>query len=250
MQVQTAWKGLDERRRPVFLGYDRVELLLTALLEQAARWRPDHVVGIARGGTIPATMAATMLGLELTLVGFDRAGMTARGAAPGERILLVDDGASSGRTLHAVRQALARPGRACLTLAVVHDPDTAVHIPDLSHPMRELWCFPWERGEATPAGRSRRAAGAGPDAASEAPFFAVDPLALDQGYVPPTPPERTVVLAVAADTASEATRLGCTHLVAADATQALRIAAAAPHLLVTWWSGAERRGYSVSAAAQ
>ena len=53
-------------------------------------------------------------------------------------------------------------GRDCLTLAVVHDPEVTSYVPDLSHAMRVLWRFPWERGEATPAGRALRATGARP----------------------------------------------------------------------------------------
>ncbi|MDE2582308.1 MAG: hypothetical protein KGL52_11795 [Rhodospirillales bacterium] len=53
---------------------------------------------------------------------------------------------------------------------------------------------------------------------------------------------------VAAYKARAATRWGCTHFVESDAEQAVRIAAAAPHLVVTWWVAAERRGMVVGAA--
>ena len=54
---------------------------------------------------------------------------------------------------------------------------------------------------------------------------------------------------VAAYKAATATRWGCTHYIESDPEQALRIAAAAPHLIVTWWAAAEARGYVVGAAA-
>ena len=57
-------------------------------------------------------------------------------------------------------------------------------MPDLSHPMRALWRFPWERGEATPAGRALRATGAGPDRATELPFYGLD---LDGVFLPDVP---------------------------------------------------------------
>jgi hypoxanthine phosphoribosyltransferase len=53
-----AWKGLDTARMPIFLGYDQTERMIAALLDHAARWQPEAVVGIARGGLVPATMAA------------------------------------------------------------------------------------------------------------------------------------------------------------------------------------------------
>ena len=58
---------------PVFLGYDQTERMIAALLDRAARWQPDAVVGIARGGLVPATMAAGILALPLAMIGFERA---------------------------------------------------------------------------------------------------------------------------------------------------------------------------------
>ena len=65
------WKGLDTSRMPVFIGYDQVERMVAALLETAAAWQPDAVVGIARGGVVPAAMAAGILALPLSFVGHD-----------------------------------------------------------------------------------------------------------------------------------------------------------------------------------
>src|ERR1700759_4527032 len=181
------WKGLNTAEMPVFLGYDQTERMIAALLDRATQWQPDVVVGIARGGLVPATMAAGILALPLAMIGFERTNATTQwlGAAPdGQRILLVDDGCSSGRTMDAVRAALLGEGRACLTLAVVHDPEVTRYVPDLSHPMRSLWRFPWERGEATPAGRARRATGGGPDRATELPFYGLD---LDGVFLPDVP---------------------------------------------------------------
>jgi hypoxanthine phosphoribosyltransferase len=310
------WKGLNSAQMPVFLGYDQTERMIAALLDRAAQWQPDAVVGIARGGLVPATMAAGILALPLAMIGFDRAGGLADWIGPpaagGGRVLLVDDGCSSGRTMQAVRAALLDEGRECLTLAVVHDPEVTAYVPDLSHAMRALWRFPWERGEATPAGRALRATGAGPDRATELPFYGLD---LDGVFLPDVPdavyrqdmaeamlrrhalepfrslpffaPDRAVVItgradddrertltwlarwghgqlplecrpphvphipdAVARYKAEAATRWGCTHFVESDAEQALRIAAHAPHLVVSWWSAADTRAWLIGAAAQ
>jgi hypoxanthine phosphoribosyltransferase len=309
------WKGLAADRLPVFLGYDQTERMIAALLDRAAQWQPDAVVGIARGGLVPATMAAGILALPLTMIGFERAAGSAAwiGAPPSSgRVLLVDDGCSTGRTMAVVREALLREGRDCLTLAVVHDPDVTAFIPDLSHAMRVLWRFPWERGEATPAGRALRATGAGPDRTTELPFYGLD---LDGVFLPDVPdavyladiddavarrhalepfaslpyfaPERAVVITgrpesdrartcawlarwghgalplecrpsdmphdpdrVARYKAEAATRWGCTHFVESDAEQALRIAAHAPHLVVSWWSARDARAWLIGVAAQ
>ena len=71
---------------PVFLGYDQTERMIAALLDRAAQWQPDTVVGIARGGLVPATMAAGILALPLAMIGFERAsGATQWIGAPAER---------------------------------------------------------------------------------------------------------------------------------------------------------------------
>jgi hypoxanthine phosphoribosyltransferase len=313
--VMGEWKGLDTGSMPVFLGYDQTERMIAALLDRAVRWQPDAVVGIARGGLVPATMASGILALPLAMIGFERTTSVTQwiGApASGDRVLLVDDGCSTGRTMDAVRAALLREGRDCLTLAVVHDPEVTSYVPDLSHAMRTLWRFPWERGEATPAGRALRATGAGPDRATELPFYGLD---LDGVFLPDVPdevyradiaeavmrrhglepfptlpffsPERAVVITgrpdadrectqawlerwghgalplecrplaiphtpdtVARYKAEAATRWGCTHFVESDPEQALRIAAHAPHLVVSWWSATDARAWLIGVAAQ
>jgi adenine/guanine phosphoribosyltransferase-like PRPP-binding protein len=182
-----SWKGLDTDRMPAFLGYDQTERMIAALLDRAAEWRPDMVVGISRGGLVPASMAAGLLALPLAMIGFERGTGAVRwiGAVPeAGRVLLVDDGCSTGGTMRAVRAALLAEGRECLTLAVVHDPEVTGYVPDLSHPMRALWRFPWEREEATPSGRALRASGAGPDRVTEAPFHGLD---LDGVFLPDVP---------------------------------------------------------------
>jgi hypoxanthine phosphoribosyltransferase len=181
------WKGLDADRMPLFLGYDQTERMIAALLDRAVAWRPEAVVGIARGGLVPASMAAGLLAMELAMIGFERRAGSVHwiGAPPAaRRLLLVDDGCSTGTTMVAVRAALLAEGRDCLTLAVVHDPEVTSYVPDLSHPMRALWRFPWERGEATPTGRALRAAGVGPDRTTEAPFYGLD---LDGVFLPDVP---------------------------------------------------------------
>lgn len=297
------WKGLDTIRKPLFLGYAQTERMVAALLDRAERWSPDAVVGIARGGLIPATMAATTLALPLASIAFERGPDRASWIglpASGRRILLVDDGCSSGRTMAGVRTALLAEGRECLTLTVVHDPDCTAYVPDLSHPMRELWRFPWERGEATPRGREWRAHALEPgmperNLATEAPFVGVDlevalgrrDLADPLAGLPLVAPQRAVVIGRMAECeradaeasldrwphggrgleyssntvpddpgslaqfkAAVATRWGCTHFIEGDARQAILIAAAAPHLIVTWWSATDDAGYLVGAAAQ
>src|SRR3984957_19147 len=100
------WKGLEPGRMPVFLGYDQTERMIAALLDRAQQWQPEAVVGIARGGLVPATMAACILALPLAMIGFERTAGSATWISPpppARRVLLVDDGCSTGRTMASVR---------------------------------------------------------------------------------------------------------------------------------------------------
>ena len=299
---------------PVFIGYDQAERMLAALLGPVTEWRPDAVAAIARGGLVPGTMVSCVLALPLFMVGHDRtAGTTSWiGPAPeGRRVLLVDDCCATGQTMAAVRTAVLEAGHDCATLTIVHDPETTSYVPDFSHPMRELFRFPWERGEATPAARARRATGTPAERAFEQPFFGLD---LDGVFLPDVPRahyasdledalrrrhaldpfpvlppfarERSVVItgrpeidrpqtaawlsrhgygdltlecrpadvpddigSVSRYKAAAAMRWGCTHFVESEAEQAVRIAALAPHLLVSWWSAEETRAWMIGAAA-
>ena len=305
---------METSRLPVFISYDQAERLVASLLDRVSLWSPDVVVGIARGGLVPATMASSMLGLPLLMIGWERGSGITRwiGLPPCEssRILLIDDACSTGATMASVRAAVLAWGHVCATLTILHDPDTTRYVPDFSHPMRELFRFPWERGEATPAARARRQTGAPPERSSERPFFGLDldgvilpdisrsdydadlAAALSRRHalepfavLPPFAPERAVIITgrpeidrpyteawlarwgfhglklecrpdgVPADLASvasykamAATRCGCTHFIESEPEQAIRIAAIAPHLVVSWWSAAETRAWVIGAA--
>jgi hypoxanthine phosphoribosyltransferase len=300
---------LDTSAPPRFIGYDQAERMVAALMDRASAWQPDAVVGIVRGGLVPATMAASMLARPLAMVAWDRTAGQARwlGPKPAGRLLVVDDCCATGATMRGVLAALDQP---TLSLTIVHDPETTEYVPDLSHPMREFFRLPWERGEATPAARARRALGEPANMAYEAPFVGLD---LDGVFLPdislaeydadlaaalarrhglaPFPrlpafaPDRAVVItgrpesdqalteawlvrhghgglplqsrpagigndlaSVTRYKAEAATRWGCSHYVESDSEQAIRIAALAPHLVVSWWSAAEARAWVVGAA--
>jgi adenine/guanine phosphoribosyltransferase-like PRPP-binding protein len=288
--------------------------MVSALQGRVEAWGPDAVVAIARGGLVPGTMVSCGLALPMFIAGYDRkAGAVAWiGPQPeGRRVLVVDDCSATGETVAAVRQAAIEAGYDCATLTIVHDPETTQYVPDFSHPMRELFRFPWERGEATPAARSRRSGGTPAERQFEKPFFGLDldgvflpdiprahydadledalrrrhllepfpglpPFAADRAVVITGRPESDRAVTTAwlarhgfggiplacrpADVAAEigavsrykaetATSWGCTHFVESEAEQAVRIAALAPHLVVSWWSAGDLRAWTIGAAA-
>jgi hypoxanthine phosphoribosyltransferase len=300
----TPWKGLQTDRMPTFLAYDQVERIVGTMLDDVAGWNPEAVVAIVRGGLVPGTMISCMLALPLFMLDWDRTTQLMAWIGPPpdvKRVLLVDDCCATGQTMASVRTALLGQGYDCATLAVVHDPETTCYVPDFSHPMTDLFRFPWERGEATPAARRLRATGAAADRRTELPFFGLDmdgvlmpavgqPGATSGKPRPNLPAyngERVVavtrrpesdramleawlagwgvptlalecrrsetaedVMSLSRYKAATATRWGCTHFVESDPEQAIRIAAAAPHLQVVWWSAAETRAWIIGAAVQ
>jgi adenine/guanine phosphoribosyltransferase-like PRPP-binding protein len=172
------WKGLDTGKMPLFIGYDQAERMLAVLLERVRRQDLEAVVAIARGGLIPGTMASCMMALPLHIVGWERAAAKVSwiGPRPETRhVLLVDDCCATGATMQAVATALRQAGHEVLTLTITHDPETTHFFPDLSHPVSELFRFPWERGEATPRARALRATGAAASRETETPFIGFDP---------------------------------------------------------------------------
>src|SRR6195952_5721706 len=308
------WKGLQTGRMPSFISYSQVERMVGSMLDGVMAWQPDAVVAIVRGGLVPATMVSCMLSLPLFMVAWDRETSITNwvgSAATVKRLLVVDDCCATGRTMLSVETALRHQNYECATLTVVHDPETTGYVPDFAPPMTELFRFPWERGEATPASRRLRAMGASGDPSAERPFYGLD---LDgvfladidrREYVadligalqrrhalklfdvlPAFPRERAIVVtgrpevdralteawlsrwgfqdltvecrphdmpddvvSVARYKAATATRWGCTHFIESDPEQAIRIAAAAPHLVGSWWSAEEIRAWTIGAAA-
>jgi hypoxanthine phosphoribosyltransferase len=274
---------------PTFLGYEQIERMLCTMLNDVADWKPEAAVAIVRGGLVPGTMISCMLGLKLFMIGWDRTDQATTWLGPSPdaaRILLVDDCCATGQTMASVRAALLGQQFECATLAVVHDPETTCHVPDFSHPMTDLFRFPWERGESTPAARQLRATGAAADRRTELPFFGLDLSAIGSPALP-FPAERAVAITIRPEAertataawlagqglqtlalecrpagtaddigslarfkAETATRWGCTHFVESDAAQAIRIAAAAPHIQVLWWSAMDARAWVVGAAVR
>ncbi len=172
---------------PRFIGYDQAERMVAALMPRAELWRPDAVVAIVRGGLVPATMAAGMLALPMAMASFARAEnrVSFLGPTPADlghrRLLVIDECCATGTTMRAVLATLAAQGHDTRSLTIVHDPETTGYVPDLSHPMREYFRLPWERGEATPAARARRSGGTPADRAYEQPFVGLD---LDGIFLP------------------------------------------------------------------
>lgn len=134
----------------------------------ASGWRPDHLVGIGRGGLVPATWLSHALDVPLLSVDLSAGiadfadlllGRLAERALGGERLLIVDDINDSGRTIMGLRAALTAAPPAQLRFAVLID-NIASHTrvdyaaETINRAVTKDWfVFPWEHraGEAQQA---------------------------------------------------------------------------------------------------
>lgn len=98
-----------------FLG--QIDTLVDAL--KASEWQPDFLVGIGRGGLVPATYLShatgwAMLSVDMSvrLPDFGEALLIklAERTATGQKLLFIDDINDSGRTINAVRDVMTQAG--------------------------------------------------------------------------------------------------------------------------------------------
>ncbi|WP_375381958.1 phosphoribosyltransferase [uncultured Sphingomonas sp.] len=96
-----------------------VTALAAAIAEDAVHWQPTYLIGIGRGGLVPAVFLSHATGLPMLSVDFSgqvadfaREALTrlAGRAAGGERLLFLDDINDSGRTIGLLRRLLAEAG--------------------------------------------------------------------------------------------------------------------------------------------
>ncbi|MCW3999826.1 MAG: phosphoribosyltransferase family protein [Candidatus Bathyarchaeota archaeon] len=124
-------------------------------------FRPDVVVGVMRGGVVPARFLADLLDAEfLTLqvefyvgIGQTKSEPTLKrglvGEVAGKAVLLVDDIADSGQTLQLALSHVASLGASSVKAATLYyKPKSAVQ-PDFFAKQTERWVvFPWDLKEA------------------------------------------------------------------------------------------------------
>jgi hypoxanthine phosphoribosyltransferase len=153
-------------RNVAMLGWDDIEdaVRLVAVQLREARFSPSIVIGIERGGCIPAVWLSHLLdvgrfssiSVRTTVSDDIRAERLQLPALPGalrdysaDRVLIVDDVTNTGVTLRAARDALLASG--CLdlrTAALFRDTvgaDDMFEV-DFIGPSVHAWVlFPWER---------------------------------------------------------------------------------------------------------
>lgn len=136
---------------------------------RADAWQADFIVGIGRGGLVPAVYLSHATGIALLSVdhsskvatfGDALLALLAAKTAAGIRLLIVDDINDSGRTLRYLRNAIADGGGKAenLRIAVLIDNIRSIETVDyrartIDRDLDQRWfVFPWEamaEGETT-----------------------------------------------------------------------------------------------------
>jgi hypoxanthine phosphoribosyltransferase len=140
------------------VSWDRFGELCRELALGAAPYRPEAIVGIARGGWLPATVLACMLRCDLYPMRLSRreAGhvvhdtplilMPPPAQVAGRRVLLIDDIADTGVTLSLGVRTLKRAGAAEIRTAALVAHSWAAPPPDLVGLLTDSFVVtPWDR---------------------------------------------------------------------------------------------------------
>ena len=143
----------SERR---IVGYDQALALVKHCEAAIMREAPDVLVGVLRGGVIPALMLSQRVDVPVVFCACNRGDAQAvfaeRVDFTGQRVLIVDDFATTGQTLARTKAAVERLGGTCRTMAIFYDAQIRTK-PDHGHVAQQFIHFVWDKLEVTPASR-------------------------------------------------------------------------------------------------
>lgn len=144
-----------------YIAYDRFVAQVRTLAGRVTDWNPAFILGIGRGGLVPAVYLSHATTIPLLSVdhsaqvapfGDDLLTRIAAQTASGTRILIVDDINDSGRTIAYLRRAIRDGGgdMTALRVAVLIDNIRSIERVDyraetIDRDLDQSWfVFPWE----------------------------------------------------------------------------------------------------------
>jgi len=120
-------------------------------------FKPDLVLGVSRGGIIPALLVSDRLGVPLDIIGVKfykgvgdveerpRIIQEVSRELRGRRVLIVDDVSDTGHTLRLVRRYVEEKGAGGGMVCTLHYKPWAIYRPDYYVEETEAWIvYPWE----------------------------------------------------------------------------------------------------------
>ena len=146
------------------MGWERAVKECEQLAEGVIKsgFKPDVMVGISRGGLVPARILADMLGIMDLYVmkiefyksiaetkGFPQVKQSIPVSLEGKKVLIVDDIADTGRSLAVAKDQVKRAGASEVKIAVMNVKPTSIIAPDYFIGKTDAWIVhPWELREA------------------------------------------------------------------------------------------------------
>jgi len=143
------------------ISWDAVLKYCEELAEKTNGYKPDIIIGISRGGLVPARVLSDILDVKkvgiIGLIFYKKAGETNDKPEvtqelsmdiKGKKVLLVDDVADSGKSLVAAKELLEKKEPAEIKVATIHYKPHSVLKPDFFVKTTEAWLvYPWEHHE-------------------------------------------------------------------------------------------------------
>lgn len=144
-------------------SWDEIEELTKKLVEKIkkSKFKFDWIVGISRGGLLPARLISDYLNCpQLAVVriefyksvgktkDFPRITQPVQVNVKGKNVLIVDDVADTGRSLVVAKEHLKKKGAKKVKIAALHYKPISVIKPDFYVAQTSAWIiYPWERKE-------------------------------------------------------------------------------------------------------
>lgn len=139
-------------------GWVKINRMCIALAKKAAPFKPDWIVGISRGGLVPARLLSDILGIKKVSIvrvefysglsranGFPRITQPLQADVKGKKVLLVDDVSDSGKSLAIAKDHIKRKGASQVKIAALHYKPKSILKPDFYIEETNSWIvYPWE----------------------------------------------------------------------------------------------------------